>query len=208
MRESIYRPANYYQQMSGSKLSYLLVLYGEHERKEMMERLVENIYTFKGKVEDCENDYIIAVQKKLKEYEDLEERINNVYGDCDGLLLKVVETLEKHSCVDIANNTLKSRLLTDEDVDKWEEYKQLEEQGRLLKLPCKVGDTVYAITRDFISEYTICSIEKYNEGFVFIWRCEKGIYINVRGFTDYDIGKTVFITQAEAEQKLKEMESD
>lgn len=42
----------------------------------------------------------------------------------------------------MANNTLKSRLLTDEDVDKWEEYKQLEEQGRLIKLPCKVGDTV------------------------------------------------------------------
>ena len=50
--------------------------------------------------------------------------------------------LEKHPCIDMANNTLKSRLLTDEDVDKWEEYKQLEEQGRLIKLPCKGGDTV------------------------------------------------------------------
>ena len=39
-----------------------------------MERLVEEIYTFKGKVEDCENDYIISVQEKLREYEDLEEQ--------------------------------------------------------------------------------------------------------------------------------------
>ena len=91
---------------------------------------------------------------------------------------------------------------------KLKDYKQLEEQGLLLRLPCKIGDVVYAVTRDFISEYTICSIEAYNEGFFFCWRCEKGIYINVRGFTNYQIGQDVFLTQAEAEQKLNEMESD
>ena len=91
---------------------------------------------------------------------------------------------------------------------KLKEYKDLEEQGLLLRLPLKIEDKVYSVTRDFISEYTICSIEKYNEGFFFNWKCEKGIYINVRGFTEYDIGKTVFLTKAEAEQKLKEMESD
>lgn len=84
-------------------------------------------------------------------------------------------------------------------------YEDAEEQGLLLKLPCKIGDMVYSITRNFISEYTICSIEKYNEGFFFNWRCEKGIYINVRGFTDYDFGKTVFLTKEEAEQALKQM---
>lgn len=45
-----------------------------------MERLVDDIYTFKGKVEDVENDYIIKVQKKVKEYEDAEEQ---------GLLLRL-----------------------------------------------------------------------------------------------------------------------
>ena len=93
-------------------------------------------------------------------------------------------------------------------VEKLAEYEDLEEQGLLLRLPLKIEDKVYSVTRDFISEYTICSIEKYNEGFFFNWKCEKGIYINVRGFTEYDIGKTVFLTKAEAEQKLKEMESD
>lgn len=43
-------------------------------------------------------------------------------------------------------------------IQKLAEYEDLEAQGLLLKLPCKVGDTVYAVTRDFISEYTICSI--------------------------------------------------
>lgn len=45
-----------------------------------MERLVDDIYTFKGKVEDVENNYIIEVQKKLKEYEKAEEQ---------GLLLRL-----------------------------------------------------------------------------------------------------------------------
>lgn len=85
--------------------------------------------------EDCEQ--LAGWLKKAEEYQQLEERLNKVYGDCDGLLLRVVEMLEKHPCIDMANNTLKSRLLTDEDVDKWEEYKQLDDQGRLVKLPVK-----------------------------------------------------------------------
>ena len=91
---------------------------------------------------------------------------------------------------------------------KLKEYKDLEKQGLLLRLPLKIGDTVYSVTRDFISEYKICSIEKYNEGFFFNWKCEKGMYINIRGFTNHQIGKDVFLTKTEAEQKLKEMESD
>ena len=90
-------------------------------------------------------------------------------------------------------------------VEKLAAYEDAEEQGLLLRLPLKIGDTVYSVTRDFISEYTIYSIEKYNVGLFFNWRCEKGIYINARGFTNYQIGKDVFLTQAEAEEKLKEM---
>ena len=92
-------------------------------------------------------------------------------------------------------------------IERLAEYEDLEEQGLMLRLPLKIGDTVYSVTRDFISEYKICSIEKYNEGFFFNWKCEKGMYINIRGFTNHQIGKDVFLTKSEAEQKLKEMES-
>ena len=91
-------------------------------------------------------------------------------------------------------------------IERLAEYEDLEQQGLLLRLPLKIGDTVYSVTRDFISEYKICSIEKYNEGFFFNWKCEKGMYINIRGFTNHQIGKDVFLTQEEAEQKLKEIE--
>lgn len=145
------------------------------------------------------------VLQKLADYEDLEERLNKVYGDCDGLLLRVVEMLEKHPCIDIANNTLKSRLLTDEAVDKWEEYKQLEEQGRLIKLPCKVGDTVYVPTRDFISELRIAHITISKNNTFFHWMLNAGIYPNLDGFSVDKIGKTVFLTKAEAGARLKEL---
>lgn len=70
-------------------------------------------------------------------------------------VIRAIEKLEKHPCIDMANNTLKSRLLTDEDVDKWEEYKQLEEQGRLVKLPCKVGDAyVFTAKKSFLNPDT------------------------------------------------------
>ena len=83
---------------------------------------------------------------------------------------------------------------------------QAEEQGRLLRLPCKVGDTVYKITRNFISEYKIISAAIYPYSIQFNWQCTKGIYGNLVGFADHEIGKTVFLTQEEAEAKLKEME--
>ena len=88
------------------------------------------------------------------------------------------------------------------------ELRELEEQGLLLKLPCKIGDTVYSITRDFISEYNIRNFICYDNGNIFFdWKCVKGIYLNIKGFHIDDIGKTVFLTKEEAEQELKRLES-
>ena len=87
------------------------------------------------------------------------------------------------------------------------EYEDLEEQGLLLKLPCKVGDTVYSITRDFISEYNIRNFICYDNGNIFFdWKCVKGIYLNIKGFHIDDIGKTVFLTKEEAEKALERLE--
>ena len=95
---------------------------------------------------------------------------------------------------------------------KLKDYEDLEEQGLLLKLPCKVGDTVYAYCSEFgILPYVVDCIV-INEHITF--QCSS--YSNPIGdcpsecldeiepdITDF--GKTVFLTQAEAEQKLKEM---
>lgn len=72
--------------------------------------------------------------------------------------------------------------------EKLKEYEDAEEQGLLLKLPCPIGTTVYAIYDNKVT---------------------KGALIRQSSicFLD-DFGKTVFLTKEEAEQKLKEMERD
>ena len=89
-------------------------------------------------------------------------------------------------------------------------YKDLEEQGLLVRLPCKVGDTVYVPTRNFISELRIelVSVDTSNGAMYFLWMLNDGIYPNLDGFYGYEIGKTVFLTRKEAEKKLEEMKHD
>lgn len=70
---------------------------------------------------------------------------------------------------------------------KLKDYEDLEEQGRLLKLPCKIGDDVYYILG--IPNETPCTIDKCTF---------KLSDIN-------KIGKTLFLTREEAEAKLKEL---
>lgn len=77
-------------------------------------------------------------------------------------------------------------------IEKLAEYEDLEEQGLLLRLPCKAGSTVYKIItqRDNFDDraYKIVSAIEFRISMI------------------DEIGKTVFLTKEEAEQKLKEME--
>ena len=96
------------------------------------------------------------------------------------------------------------------------EYKQLEEQGLLLRLPCKVGDILYVngiLGVGEAEEYKVIRVDYHSN----LATKRSEFYIeallvsdprNSIGFYDKEIGKTVFLTKEEAEQKLKEMESD
>lgn len=96
-----------------------------------------------------------------------------------------------------------------EQVAKWlkelKSYKDEEEQGLLVRLPCKVGDTVYVPTRNFISELRIIMISVDMHGAYFRWMLNSGIYPNLDGFSGSELNKTVFLNREEAEKKLEEM---
>ena len=79
--------------------------------------------------------------------------------------------------------------------EKLGKYEDLEEQGLLLRLPCKVGTKVYAI--NIIIDYGEIGDEA-TYSYSIIER-EFQIYMMM------DYGKLVFLTQAEAEVKLKEL---
>ena len=98
---------------------------------------------------------------------------------------------------------------------KLAEYEDLEEQGLLLKLPCKVGDTVWYITPDdsiALAKKTIYEAEVVRFYFM---KNKEGMAIDVyaeQRSTEFpllsDIGKTVFLTKEEAEQELKRLEGE
>ena len=100
---------------------------------------------------------------------------------------------------------------------KLAEYEDLEEQGLLLRLPCKVGDTVW--DNDCVNSYpyTITGFsfgtsEDYIDEPVslkeVVYYCSDYSGSITGSFAVSEIGRTVFLTKEDAEQKLKELESD
>ena len=85
-------------------------------------------------------------------------------------------------------------------LEKLAEYEDLEEQGLLLRLPCKVGTTVYNTTWwDDVQEKVKVDGKTFYRT-VHKHKVSKSTFSLI---DIYNFGKTVFLTKAEAEQKLK-----
>lgn len=118
-----------------------------------------------------------AIYKKLAEYEDMGMTPDEIY--------KVIK----------------------EGVPEWIpiylEYRELEEQGLLIKLPCKAGDIVYVVRWDIkaIEEGEILSFTKYKHVMTIniILGRERRTEISAIYFN-----KSVFLTREEAKKALEE----
>lgn len=128
--------------------------------------------------------------------------------------------------------------LVEDMIEKLADYEDLEEQGRLIKLPCKVGDTVYVDNTILPIEDMECyedidnKIPLYFPARVVSFRFAKRNWMKIavkakwlhewiddetgpesdyieceKNFTILlsMIGKTVFLTKSEVEEKLKEL---
>lgn len=86
--------------------------------------------------------------------------------------------------------------------NKLGEYEDLEEQGMLLKTPCKVGTYIYMINHYWIDEGRICGIAEADDIDCFCFKvcCEPDNY-TVVAITEFN--KTWFLTKEEAEKKLQ-----
>lgn len=97
-------------------------------------------------------------------------------------------------------------------LEKLADYEDLEEQGLLVRLPCKVGTEVFAILpRD--SHCTKCQIKKIEiRPTIFGKICYFAEPVAQRGccfrYFDTEFGKVIFLTREEAEKKLEEMRND
>lgn len=95
-------------------------------------------------------------------------------------------------------------------IKKLADYEDLEEQGLLVRLPCKVGDTVYRVNagaKQPIIPMTVSEIH------FICYKNECAVRFDAIGKEDMgescyrleDIGRIVFLTREEAEKKLEEM---
>lgn len=98
-------------------------------------------------------------------------------------------------------------------LEELKSYKDAEEQGLLMKLPCKVEDTVYRVNagaKQPIIPMTVSEIH------FLCYKNERAVRFDAIGKEDMgescyrleDIGRIVFLTHEEAEKKLEEMKND
>lgn len=130
-----------------------------------------------------------------------------------------VENYMKANCMKCAEQHEKLA----EWLEELKSYKDLEEQGLFVRLPCKVGDTVWVVTSpinvfdydkyDGDAEYEVyesflSSVSYYASGEQF------RIYAKVTNsfiaayFRECDFGKSIFFTREEAEKKLEELKNE
>ena len=102
------------------------------------------------------------------------------------------------------------RLCRDCDLDRLEKLAEADKDGRLVVLPCKVGDTVYEVTsRKTKSEYRVKAIRVELFCTFIEWDIVAGfVDKSIFGVPVDEIGKTVFLTREEAEKALEAMKDE
>ena len=142
-------------------------------------------YTWREEDGDAYTNYIRpAVVERLAKYEDLEEQCiaENQCGIRE-LLLKWKEFFG--------------------DIAELYDYRKAEEQGLLLRLPCKVGDGVYILAGSFGTFYEKDICDGFYMGNNGILQVKVKNHKGNHG-TYGIMGKTVFLTREEAEAALAE----
>lgn len=149
---------------------------------------------------------LVEWEKQIRETA-IDDFVNNIKEELDRFEVKNLDTCVLYDLIDRKAEKLKVG----------GDYERLEKKGRFIKLPCKVGDTIW--DNDFgkpciytITGFSFGTGEGYidepinNKEVIYYYSNYSGSITG--GFVVSEIGKTVFLTKSEAEQKLKEMESE
>ena len=104
--------------------------------------------------------------------------------------------------------TLASRFLKVEP-GRLRELAEADKDGRVVVLPCKVGDRLYEVTgRKTISVYKVKAIRVELFSLFIEWDIVEGfVWQSLSGINAGEIGKTVFLTREEAEKALEAMKN-
>lgn len=90
--------------------------------------------------------------------------------------------------------------------ERLKHYEDLQEQGRLVELPCKIGDSVYCVRAE-TREIVVDKVSDFD-----VWSIRQGVKmrLTLQTHNDYvvgEFGKTVFLNLEEAEAAMKGAEA-
>lgn len=144
--------------------------------------------------------YTDAVAEKLGRYEDLEERLKNIYKNCNGLLEEIVEifTRQTNKQTDKQANEANNKLNSDKS-------KPLNEGKSNLNLPCNIGDTIYIISRNNIIPVSVWGLDIRKFGVTILCTNEKYYGYSKISLTANKKSIDWFPTKAEARKAVSEM---
>lgn len=146
--------------------------------------------------------------KDAEEHEQLAEWLEELKSYKDIGALKELKELKENGA--FTGLELAKLAIMQKELKK---YKDLEEWGLLMRMPCKVGDTVYRVNagaKQPIIPMTVSEIH------FLCYKNERAVRFDAIGKEDMgescyrleDIGRIVFLTHGEAEKKLEEMEKN
>ncbi|HHX62149.1 MAG TPA: hypothetical protein GX707_15785 [Epulopiscium sp.] len=154
----------------------------------LISRIKDNVYYPKGEYTpttlcaEMTTSEVRECMSKLAEYEDLGMTPNEVY------------------------KTIKAGV--PEWIPKYLEYRELEKQGLLIKLPCNVGDEVVIIFNEYgelflTNGWRVAEITITDNDTIFKFECCVPNDEEERSLKDF--GKTVFLTEQEAKKALENL---
>lgn len=143
------------------------------------------------KINDC--PFETAACDRLASYEDSRCEPEEVLpkDKADEIALKLMRIADLESLC----NYTRLRELAEADKD-----------GRVVVLPCKVGDTVYFVNAKHILEFTVVgyAVDETGISWVHSEHVDKTGHTNERTFSPDRIGKTTFLSREEAKKALEE----
>lgn len=150
--------------------------------------------------------------ERLTEYEVVGGHVHAVpTGDLDQAMIRLAAYedtgMEPEQCEN-AKVIIESAF--SDDTSKSQRIRELlkaDKDGRLVVLPCKVGDRLYEVTgRKTISVYKVKAIRVELFGLFIEWDIVEGfVWQSLSGINAGEIGKTVFLNREEAEKALETM---
>ena len=133
------------------------------------------------------------VWERLKQYEDSKRTPEQIEALEAALIGKAVAQITEFEGLPIA---------------RLRELAVADQKGRVVVLPCKVGDTVYFVNAKKILEFAVVgyAVDETGISWVYSEHVDKTGHTNERTFSPDRISKTTFLTREEAEKALAEME--